>query len=62
MNVASKTLENIIKELPPDMKSEVENFVNILLKKRDRNHRKKLRQDWAGALKDYQDQYTALEL
>jgi hypothetical protein len=25
-------------------------------------HGKKLRQDWAGALRDFRDQYTSLEL
>ena len=27
-----------------------------------RRHGKKLRQDWGGALKDFRDKYTSLEL
>jgi len=33
-----------------------------LLEKRKRKTRKKLRQDWAGALEKYRDKYTSLEL
>jgi hypothetical protein len=57
-----KSIEERIKTLPPNLKKEVEEFVNSLLKKRRKRSGKKLRQDWAGALKDYRDQYTSLEL
>jgi predicted nucleic acid-binding protein/predicted nucleotidyltransferase len=57
-----KSIEERIKNLPPALKKEVEEFVNGLLKKRRKKSGKKLRQDWAGALKDYRDQYTSLEL
>jgi mRNA-degrading endonuclease RelE of RelBE toxin-antitoxin system len=52
----------IVKELPPDLQKEVEDFVNFLKEKKGRKHGKKLQQDWAGALRDYRDQYTSLEL
>jgi len=55
-------IEERIKELPPDLQREVEDFVNFLIEKRARKQGRKLRQDWAGALKDYRDQYTSLEL
>ena len=54
-----KSIEERIKNLPPALKKEVEEFVNSLLKKRRKRSGKKLRQDWAGALKDYRDQYTS---
>jgi hypothetical protein len=57
-----KSIEERIKNLPPALKKEVEEFVNSLLKRRRKKSGKKLRQDWAGALKDYRDQYTSLEL
>jgi len=57
-----KSIEERIKNLPPTLKKEVEEFVNSLLKRRRKKSGKKLRQDWAGALKDYRDQYTSLEL
>lgn len=57
-----KSIDERIKNLPPNLKREVEEFVNSLLRKRRKKSGKKLRQDWAGALKDYRDQYTSLEL
>jgi len=57
-----KSIDERIKNLPPALKKEVEEFVNSLLKKRGKKKGKKLRQDWAGALRDYRDQYTSLEL
>ena len=57
-----KNLEERIKELPPELHQEVMDFVDFLLEKRGRRPGRKLRQDWAGALKDYREQYTSLEL
>ncbi len=57
-----KTIEEKIKELPPELQKEVEGFVQFLLEKRARKYGRKLRQDWAGALRDYRNQYTSLEL
>jgi hypothetical protein len=52
----------MIKELPPELQQEVEDFVQFLIEKRARKPGRKLRQDWAGALRDYRDRYTSLEL
>ncbi|MCP9449547.1 MAG: DUF2281 domain-containing protein [Nitrospira sp.] len=57
-----KPLEERIKELPPDLAQEVEDFVEFLLEKRRRKPRGKLKLDWAGALADLRDQYTSVEL
>lgn len=57
-----KTIENMIKELPPSLRQEVEDFVHFLVEKRAQKQGKKLRQDWAGALRKYRNQYTSLEL
>lgn len=57
-----RTLEELIKELPPELQKEVHDFVQFLLEKRMRKYGRTLRQDWAGALRDYRDQYTSLEL
>jgi len=57
-----KTIEEKIKELPSELQKEVEDFVQFLLEKRARKYGRKLRQDWAGALRDYRNQYTSLEL
>ena len=55
-------IEEMIKELPPDLYQEVENFIQSLIDKRTKKPATKLRQDWAGALEDYRDKYTSLEL
>jgi len=55
-------MQDIIKALPPELKKEVEDFARFLLEKRAKKRGKTLRQDWAGALREYRDQYTSLEL
>ncbi len=57
-----KSLEQKIKELPHELQQEVEDFVDFLNEKRAQKPAKKLSQSWAGALKDYRDQFTSLEL
>ena len=57
-----RSIEEKIRELPPELQREVEDFVEFLIDKRTRKPGKMLRQDWAGALRDYRDQFTALEL
>ena len=57
-----ESIEQLIRELPPDLRQEVRDFAEFLVQKRRQKAGRKLRQDWAGALRDYRDQYTALEL
>ena len=62
MEQHAKPLEELIKELPSQLKKDVRDFAEFLLETGRRRTGKKLRQDWAGALKDYREAYTALEL
>ncbi len=57
-----KTIDDVFSKLPPGLQQEVLDFAHFLLEKRTRKSGRKLRQDWAGALSDYRDQYTSLEL
>lgn len=57
-----KTLEELVRELPPDMQEEVREFAQYLLEKRTKGKKKFLAQTWAGGLKEFRDQYTSLEL
>lgn len=50
-----KTIEEMIRELPIDLRREVQDFVEFLLERRVRKAGGKLRQDWAGALRDFRD-------
>jgi hypothetical protein len=57
-----KSIDERIKNLPPALKKEVDEFVGSLLKKQRKKPLGKLKMDWAGALKDLRDKYTSVEL
>ncbi len=57
-----KTLEEMIRELPPELRQEVEDFVEFLLQKRAKRSLESLRLDWKGALQDLRAHFTAVEL
>jgi hypothetical protein len=57
-----KTLEELVRELSPDMQEEVREFAQYLLEKRSKGKKKYLAQTWAGGLKDFRSRYTSLEL
>lgn len=54
-----QTLKELIDQLPPELQQEVRDFAEFLLEKKAG---RKLRQDWAGALREYKGQYTSLKL
>ncbi len=60
MNIDTKPLEEIIRELSPNLRNEVQIFVDALLKQTNQTVKPKLRQDWAGMLKA--NSYTSVEL
>ncbi len=62
MSNSSKSLLELVNNLPPHYHEEVKDFVENLMQKKDRKTSTTLRQDWAGALKDYKNKYTSLEL
>ena len=51
-----------LKQLPPEYHKEVIDFIDSLLTKKVVTRKKKPKLDWIGALEEYRDQYTALEL
>jgi hypothetical protein len=55
-------IERIIKDLPPELVPEVEKYLLSLLERQARTSGRRLRQDWAGALREYREKYTSLEL
>ena len=62
MSVLVKPLAELVQQLPPNIQAEVRDYVEFLLAKHQRKLGGKLRQDWAGVLRNYRDQYTSLEL
>lgn len=55
-------LNELIDRLPPDLQREVEDFARFLLETRGQAKGARLRLDWAGALSEFRDRYTSLEL
>ncbi|MBI2321650.1 MAG: DUF2281 domain-containing protein [Chloroflexi bacterium] len=55
-------LEGLLKRLPPELHPEVADFVAVLFERRAGKAQRKLHQSWAGALREYRDRYTSLEL
>ena len=61
--MGTEPLPKLVEELPVSERKTVREFVEFLLtKKRRSGTRRKLRQDWAGILRDYGDRFTSLEL
>jgi len=73
----TRSLDKLLQDLPAEIQKEVWDFAEFLLLKRAHRPFKshphdldsglekpgrRLRQDWAGALREYRDQYTALDL
>lgn len=58
----NKALQELIAELSAIERAEVREFVEALIKKQKRQASSFLRQSWAGALADYRDRFTSLEL
>jgi len=56
------SVDEILKQLPPDLQQEVRDFAEFLLKKKVHSKRKRLQMTWAGALKEFRDKFTSLEL
>jgi uncharacterized protein DUF2281 len=57
-----KTLEELMRELPPELQQEVHDFAKFLFETRVRPKHRKLSLNWAGALAEFRDQFTSLDL
>lgn len=57
-----KPLDQLLKDLPPESQAEVRDFLESLIKRRQRKSNGHVRQSWASALEDYREQFTSLEL
>ena len=62
MTTATKPLEELVREVPPELQAEIRDFIESLLSRRGRRRGGTLRQDWAGSLSEYRHQYTSLDL
>jgi hypothetical protein len=62
MSSDQRSLEDIVRELPPDSQAKVRQFVKLLQETTNGKINKRLEQNWAGALSDYREKYTSLDL
>lgn len=62
MSVMTTPLEELVRQLPPDLRDEVRDFAEFLLTRHSRRPGRILGQEWAGALRAHREEYTALEL
>ena len=60
MSSDQRSLDEIVRELPPESQAKVREFVGSL--QRTSGQARKLEQNWAGALSDYREKYTSIEL
>ena len=56
------TLEDLVKQLPPDLRQEVEDFARYLVEKHVPAQRRPMRFTWVGALQDLGKRVTSVEL
>lgn len=57
-----QSVKDLIDQLPPDLQQEVQDFIEFLLQKRTSRKQKKLRMTWAGALQDFKEEFTSMQL
>ena len=55
-------LKDKIDRLPPHLKKEVDDFIDFLIDKYQKEKNTTLKQDWSGALKEYKNKYTSMQL
>lgn len=56
------TIEQKLKRLPKNLQREVSNYIDFLLTKKKVNSQRKPKLSWIGGLKEYREQYSALDL
>lgn len=57
-----QSIEEKIKQLPDELRREVEHFIDFLVEKKVKKQTKTLKLDWAGGLKELRDRVTSVEL
>ena len=62
MGNTAKSLEEVVRDLPPHLQREVRDFADFLVERAHKKPGRILSQDWGGALRRYRDQFTSLEL
>jgi hypothetical protein len=62
MSEATKSLEEMVREVPSEYRTQLRSYVQSLLARRAIGRPGKPQFTWAGALEGLRDQYTSVEL
>ena len=62
MDLSTTSIDEMMKGLPLYAQIEVRDFVTFLRAKHIQKSKRPLRQDWAGGLSQYRNEYSSLEL
>jgi hypothetical protein len=62
MSEATKSLEEMVREVPSEYRAQLRSYVQSLLARRSIEQPGKPQFTWAGALEGLRDQYTSVEL
>ena len=57
-----RSLEELIRKLPPDAEEEARDFLLFLLERKAKKSHGKPKFEWAGSLRELRDRYTSVEL
>lgn len=57
-----ETLDDVLEDLPPELRAEVEDFARFLREHRNPPRQGEIGFSWAGALRELRDEYTSTEL
>ena len=62
MGRISRTVEELMRELPPEAQAEVRDFAEFLRQKHTRKRDGEAKFKWAGVARDLRDKYTSVQL
>ena len=62
MSSDQRSLDELVRDLPPESQAKVRQFVESLQETTNGQPPRKLEQNWAGALSEYREKYTSIEL
>jgi hypothetical protein len=62
MSHISGTVEELMRELPPEAQAEVRDFAEFLRQKNARKGKGEAKFKWAGVARDLRDKYTSVQL
>jgi hypothetical protein len=62
MSEPTKTLEDMVREVPPEYREQLRSYVQSLMARRSLEQPGKPQFTWAGALEGMRNQYTSVDL